>query len=108
MNAMILRLWRGRAEMSRPDDYPRHFRNAVLPELAATPGFLGAKLTQRIDGGEIEFLVITRWASRDAIKAFAGELLDEAVVEPGAVAALLTYDTAVQHFEVIEAVDAPQ
>jgi heme-degrading monooxygenase HmoA len=108
MNVMILRLWRGRAEISRPEDYPRHFRNAVLPELRATPGFIGARLTRRLEGGEIEFLVITEWASLDAIKAFAGERLDEAVVEPAAVAALASYETTVQHFEVIETVESAE
>ncbi len=38
----------------------------------------------------------------DAIRAFAGEEIDEAVVEPGAVAALLDFDAKVQHYEVIE------
>jgi heme-degrading monooxygenase HmoA len=102
---MIVRLWRGRADLSRPKDYPRHFRDNVLPELRATPGFLSARLTRREDGGEIEFLVMTEWASIDAIKAFAGETLDRAVVEPQAIAALKSYDESVEHFEVIEAVD---
>jgi heme-degrading monooxygenase HmoA len=102
MNVMILRLWRGRADLSRPDDYPRHFRDNVLPELRAIPGFLGARLTRRVDNGEIEFLVATEWASMDAIRAFAGETLDRAVVEPQAVAALRSFDAGVLHFEVIE------
>jgi heme-degrading monooxygenase HmoA len=100
---MIVRLWRGRADLSRPDDYPRHFRDNVLPELRATPGFLGARLSRRESAGGIEFLVTTEWASLDSIRAFAGETLDVAVVEPQAVAALTSYDATVQHFEVIEA-----
>ena len=99
---MIVRLWRGRADLARPEDYPKHFRDNVLPELQATPGFLGAKLTRRDDADEIEFLVITEWVSLDAIRAFAGETIDRAVVEPQAIAALKSYDATVQHFEVIE------
>lgn len=99
---MMVRLWRGRADLSRPDDYPQHFRDNVLPELRATPGFLGARLTRRVDSGEIEFLVATEWTSLDAIKAFAGETLDRAVVEPQVVEALKSFDAQVQHFEVIE------
>ncbi len=38
----------------------------------------------------------------DAIRVFAGEEIDKAVVEPGAVAALLDFDAKVQHYEVIE------
>jgi hypothetical protein len=50
--------------------------------------------------------VETRWASLDAIRAFAGEALDRAVVEPGAVAALVRFEETVGHFEVLESVDA--
>jgi len=38
----------------------------------------------------------------DAIRGFAGPDLDEAVVEPGAVAALADFDSEVRHYEVIE------
>jgi heme-degrading monooxygenase HmoA len=103
---MIVRVWRGWAMPEKYGDYPEHFRKAVLPELRATPGFLGAVLMQRRQDGEIEFRVETRWASLDAIRAFAGEALDRAVVEPGAVAALVRFEETVSHFEVLESVDA--
>jgi hypothetical protein len=38
----------------------------------------------------------------DAIRDFAGSEIDKAVVEPGAVAALVDFDAKVQHCEVIE------
>jgi heme-degrading monooxygenase HmoA len=103
---MIVRVWRGWAAADKPDDYPAHFRRSVLPELRATQGFIGATLMRRDEAGEIEFVVATRWASMDAIRAFAGEALDKAVVEPGAVAALERFDETVLHYEVIEALDA--
>lgn len=104
---MIIREWRGRASLSRADAYPRHFRDAVLPELRRLPGFLGAHLAQRRLADDIEFLVLTRWRSMAAIGAFAGPHPDQAVVEPGAVAALTDFDRVVQHYEVIEDADAP-
>jgi hypothetical protein len=42
------------------------------------------------------------WASFDAIKAFAGDEFGKAVVEPGALAALVEFDATVQHYEIIE------
>jgi heme-degrading monooxygenase HmoA len=98
---MIVRTWRGRAAKSRPDDYKRHFEGAVLPELHSLDGFLGAMLLRREAEGDLEMLVITRWASLDAIKSFAGEDYERAVVEPGAVAALESFDETVTHYEVI-------
>lgn len=98
---MIIREWRGRADPARSSAYPNHFRTNVLPELKQIPGFIGADLSQRRLGDTIEFLVLTRWQSTDAIRAFAGGGADRAVVEPEAIAALVDYDRSVQHYEVI-------
>jgi heme-degrading monooxygenase HmoA len=103
---MIIREWRGRASEPRADAYSNHFREAVVPELRNVPGFLGAHLSRRRVGERVEFLVLTRWQSMDAIRAFAGVTVDRAVVEPGAVAALDDFDASVQHYEVIEEVSA--
>jgi heme-degrading monooxygenase HmoA len=72
----------------------------VLPELQAIEGFRGATLLRREDGAEIEFLVLTRWASLEAIRAFAGDDIERAVVEPEAVAVLVSFDDRVRHYEV--------
>lgn len=104
---MIIREWRGRASLSRADAYPRHFRDSVLPQLRRLPGFLGAHLAQRRLGDGLEFLVLTRWRSMEAISAFAGAHPDLAVVEPAAVAALIDFDRSVQHYDVIAEADAP-
>jgi heme-degrading monooxygenase HmoA len=98
---MIIREWRGRTERQRADAYPRHFRDRVLPELRQTAGFLGAELSRREAAGVVEFLVLTRWQSWEAIRGFAGADVAAAVVEPGAVAALTDYDPHVRHYEVL-------
>jgi heme-degrading monooxygenase HmoA len=99
---MIIREWRGRAMPSRSDAYPKHFRDIVVPELRSLSGFLGAHLSQRQIGDQVEFLVLTRWQSMEAISAFAGSSIDKAVVAPGAIAALIDFDDTVQHYIVIE------
>ena len=99
---MIVRMWRGRAALSNPLAYSGHFRRRVLPELERIEGFLGASLLRRDGGDAVEFLVLTRWASMDAIRAFAGDDVEKAVVEPEAVAALAAFDHTVQHYEVVQ------
>ena len=99
---MIIREWRALAEPAQSDAYPKHFREMVEPELRQLTGFLGAHLIQRLVGDQIEFVVLTRWQSMDAIRDFAGEALEQAKVEAGAVAALITYDDMVRHYEIIE------
>jgi heme-degrading monooxygenase HmoA len=99
---MIIREWRGRASPSRAEDYPKHFCDKVAPELRHLAGFVGADLARRQSGDKLEFLVLTRWQSMDAIRAFAGAGVENAVVEPGAAAALVDFDTSVRHYEVVE------
>jgi heme-degrading monooxygenase HmoA len=103
---MIIREWRGRASPSNAEAYPTHFRKNVLPGLIRIPGFLGAHLSKRQVDNTIEFLVLTRWQSVDTIHRFAGSDITKAMVEPGAIAALLDYDANVQHYEVIEEVQS--
>ncbi|HEX3497696.1 MAG TPA: antibiotic biosynthesis monooxygenase [Stellaceae bacterium] len=101
---MIVRAWRGRAAASNPTGYPAHFRQNVAPELRHIAGFLGASLLRTSQPDGIEFLVLTRWQSMDAIRAFAGDEVGNAVVEPGAVAALVDFDKTVTHYEVVQEV----
>ena len=104
---MILRVWHARADADRRNAYPEHFRQSVLPDLRAVPGFLGATLAARDLDETVEFTVITRWASLDAIRGFAGDALDRAVVEPAAMLALRDYDHTVDHLTVIDDMGAP-
>ena len=96
---MIARLWRGRASTPRDADaYQRHVTTRVVPELKGIPGHRGAQVLRR----EEEFLVITFWESIDAIRRFAGEDPERAVVEPEARAVLAEFDDRVRHYEVME------
>lgn len=98
---MIIREWRGRALRSREGAYPDHFNGKVLPQLKELPGFIGAHLCRRRKDDLLEFVVLTRWESLDAIRAFAGPHYERAVVEPAAAAALTDYDPLVQHYEIL-------
>ncbi len=101
---MIVRSWRGRAAAAEQEAYPAHFRGTVVPELKRIAGFLGASLLREDCADGVEYLVLTRWESMAAIRAFAGEDAAQAVVEQEAAAALVDYDRRVRHYEVIEEV----
>jgi mannose-6-phosphate isomerase-like protein (cupin superfamily) len=102
---VIARRWRGWADgAGNADSYVAHFETAVRPRLAATDGFVDATLERvESEGGRIEIVVVTRWASMDAIRAFAGDDVDLAVVEPEARAVLDDFDTHVRHIELRDA-----
>ena len=101
---MIVRTRRARDLLSRPDDYVRHFRTNLVAELRSVDGFLGATLVRQVHSDDIEFLVISHWRSLAAIGGLAGDAIGRAIVEPGAIAALESFDEFVEHYEVIEEV----
>jgi len=97
---MIGRLWRGSASHEKANDYAQHLERSVLPELEQIVGYRGVYLLQRdVDDG-IEFTVLTFWESMEAIRQFAGEDAETAVVAPAAQALLHAFDSTVTHYEV--------
>jgi heme-degrading monooxygenase HmoA len=98
---MIERVWSARTTRENAVKYADYFRRVVVPELAAFDGYRGARLLEReVDGG-IEVVVVTRWHSLDAIRAFAGSELDRAVVHDEAAAILSEFDDKVRHFGIV-------
>jgi len=104
MRGVIARRWRGWADgPANAAAYVAHFEGTVRPQLERTDGFIGATL-ERVedDGGRTEVVVVTRWASMDAVRAFAGDEVDVAVVEPEARAVLSDFDRRVRHIELAD------
>ena len=105
---MIARLWRGVAVAGNADAYHHHATTKVFPALLDIAGHRGAYLLKRTVGGRTEFLAVTFWDSLDAIRAFAGNDPETAVVEPEARAVLAEFDDFARHYEVAgEGVSAP-
>jgi len=98
---VIWRLWRGVAHPDRARDYIRHLRTETLPALRMIPGFVDASILSRPFGPGVEFLIVTRWDSMDAIVTFAGADPEVAVLPAGAVAMMIECDLQVRHYEVV-------
>src|SRR4051794_1949798 len=77
----INRVWRGWATPANTDEYEALVADEVLPGMTSLAGYLGSSFQKRETGdGEVEFLVITRWESIDAIHGFAGEDYETATI----------------------------
>ena len=105
---MIERVWSARTTREGASKYADYFGRVVLPELTAIAGYRGARVLERELNGGIELVVITRWQALDAIRAFAGDEFDRAVVHDEAAALLTDFDRRVRHYGVVvdEALDA--
>lgn len=98
---MIARIWRARATPARAAEYATYLKSTVVPELQAIRGYQGVSLLQRDRKGAIEVTVVTWWESLEAIRAFAGEAIETAVVHDSAARMLIDFDRAVEHHEVV-------
>jgi heme-degrading monooxygenase HmoA len=98
---MISRQWRGLARAERAADYEAHLRAETFPALRGMDGFVDATILRRDLPRGVEFLVVTRWRSLDAIAQFAGRDLDAAVVPEPVRAMMLEFDERVRHYEVV-------
>jgi heme-degrading monooxygenase HmoA len=97
---MIARIWRGWAAQGRAGDYQRHYETEVTGHLREVSGFRGAQLLRRDEDGEVAFTSIAWFTDLDAVRAFAGDDYERAVVEEAARAALSRWDERVTHHEV--------
>jgi heme-degrading monooxygenase HmoA len=101
VGGQIVRIWKGYGGAAGVDRYCReHFPNSVLPQLRSIDGFVGARVLTRADQADTEVVVATTWDSIDAVKAFAGENYEKAVVEPAVRDLLTRFDDRVKHFTV--------
>ncbi len=99
---MISRHWRGLARPTDADRYVEHLRVETFPKMAKIPGFISASILRRdVDEG-VEFLIVTRWHSIEAIRQFAGQDPEVAVVPATVQDMMITYDRRVRHYEILD------
>lgn len=95
---MITRLWRGWTLPENADAYERFLLSELFPSMRDIPGFRNADVLRRYADGEVAFVTLTRFDSLEAIRGFAGEDYETAVIEPKARALLSRYDERAQHY----------
>jgi heme-degrading monooxygenase HmoA len=98
---MISRLWRGWTTGANADAYEALLRTKILPGIHRVKGYKGAYLLRRKVADGVEFATLTLWESLDAIRAFAGEDYELAVVIPEARKLLSRFDERSVHYDTI-------
>ena len=96
---MIERHWRGLARREHANEYVAHLRCDTFPQLERIAGFAGASILRRDVADGVEFLVVTRWQSLQAIQAFAGQDAELAVVPVNVQRMMVEYDARARHYE---------
>ena len=96
---MITRVWHGWTSDANAGAYERFLLTELFPSMREIPGFRGADVLRREEDGEVGFVTLTRFESLDDIRAFAGDDLEAAALEPTARALLSRYEPRARHYE---------
>ena len=101
---MIARTWTGVVRRADADAYADYIRETGFAEYGRTAGNRGAWMLRRDDGDRTEFITLSMWDSVDAIKSFAGEDIEAAVLYPEDERYLIDGESRVTHYEVVDRV----
>ena len=100
---MIVRIWRGVTAADRADEYVAYLRETGVREYQATPGNRGVTVLRRpLDDEHVEFVLLTRWDSMEAVRRFAGPEPERAVFYPRDAEFLVERGEQVRHYEIAE------
>jgi heme-degrading monooxygenase HmoA len=99
---MISRVWHGWTAPANAEAYEALLKGEIFTGIAnrRIAGYRGIHLLRRDLGNEIEFVTVMWFDSLDAVRAFAGDDYEAAVVPPRARALLARFDARSQHYDV--------
>lgn len=99
---MISRVWHGWTTPGNADAYEALLKDEIFVGIQSRQivGFRGIHLLRRNLEDEVEFVTVMWFDSLEAVRDFAGEDYEVAVVPPKARALLARFDARSQHYEV--------
>ena len=99
---MIARVWKGSVRAADAEVYADYIRETGFAEYGRTAGNRGAWILRRDEDERTEFLTLSLWESVDAIRAFAGDDIEAAVLCPEDERYLIGGESTVIHYEVAD------
>jgi antibiotic biosynthesis monooxygenase (ABM) superfamily enzyme len=99
---MISRVWHGWTTPKNADAYEELLKREIFTGIKnrQIAGYREIHLFRRNLGKEVEFVTVMWFDSMEAVRTFAGEDYEAAVVPPKARALLSRFDVRSQHYEV--------
>jgi heme-degrading monooxygenase HmoA len=100
---MIGRIWHGWTSRENASAYEEILKSEILPGIAGRRirGLHGAHLLKRDVSEGVEFVTILWFESLDAVREFAGEDYESAVVPEKARRLLTRFDARSAHYEAV-------
>lgn len=96
---MIVRIWRGHTPTAKAHAYLDYLTRTGVRDYRRIAGNQGVEIFRRVTAGLAEFVVVSRWDSLEAIRAFAGEDYERARYYPEDEKYLVALEPRVVHYE---------
>ena len=105
---MMARLWHGYTKPEHAPVYEVMLKEEIFTGIRKKniKGFIDIQLLKRNRDNEVEFVTLMRFESIEAVKLFAGNDFEKAVVYESAKPLLLRYDEYSQHYEITHSLSA--
>lgn len=99
---MIARIWHGWTTPGNADKYESLLKEEIFVSIEnrRIPGFKSIQLLRREIGAEVEFITIMLFDSLAAVREFAGEDYEVAVIPEKARSVLSHFDERSKHYEI--------
>jgi heme-degrading monooxygenase HmoA len=94
-------VWRGFVATPNADTYARYLEEHGVKKFASIPGNRGAEMWRRSDGDRSEFVVVSYWESREAIRNYTGPDWEKAHALPDDEKFILPPGATVTHYDVV-------
>ena len=100
---MISRIWHGYTTKENANTYQKLLESEIFVGIKNRniPGYKGIQLLRKEMESETEFITIMWFESIEAVKKFAGENFEKAVVPDKAQKVLSHFDKTSQHYNVL-------
>lgn len=97
----VARVWHGRTRESIANEYATYLYEEGVKKLRAVKGNRGVQVFRRVHEGIAEFMTISYWESRDAIRAYAGADIEKTQHLAKDPEYLLEVEPTVRHFDIL-------
>ena len=98
---MIVRTWRGRVPLVHAEDFHAHLRMTGVADYRRQAECVEIRLWRRDEAGSALFTLVSTWTSMSAIRGYAGDSPDIAVLYPDDDRFELVPDRHVEHHDLV-------
>ena len=79
---MIVRMWHGRVDASKSDEYAEFMKQKAAPDYRSVDGLQKLLFLRKNEKDVAHFLLVTYWDTMESVKKFAGEQPEKAKYYP--------------------------